>query len=118
MRKAMLLIRLITGVVFTIHGFQKVLSGFQMPIDMVTDIGLPGFLGYPLALGELLGGIALVIGFLVNYAALGLTLIMLGALVFVHIPQGYFQSELPLLLLITNISIMLSYSWKKHFQPY
>ncbi|HHU6749820.1 TPA: DoxX family protein [Staphylococcus pseudintermedius] len=118
MRIAMMLIRLAIGVIFTVHGFQKVLSGFKMPIDMVTDIGFPAFFGVILALGELLGGIALIIGFLVNYAALGLALNMIGALVFVHFSQGYFESEFPLLLLITTISIVLTYSWKKVFQPY
>ncbi|MCE5039446.1 MULTISPECIES: DoxX family protein [Staphylococcus] len=118
MRLGMLLIRLMVGIIFTAHGAQKVLSGFKMPIDMVTDIGFPAFLGIILALGELLGGIALIIGFLSNYAALGLVLIMLGALIFVHFPQGYFESEFPLILLVANIAIMISYNWKKIFEPY
>lgn len=106
------------GIIFTAHGIQKVASGFSMPIELVTGLGFPAFIGIILALGELLGGIALIVGFLTNYAALCIAIIMVGALVFVHLSQGFFNSEFPLLLLVASISIMLSYDWKKIFEPY
>lgn len=45
MRIGLLLIRLMLGITFTIHGSQKVFGGFKEPMAMMSDLGFPAFLG-------------------------------------------------------------------------
>ncbi|MCG7339497.1 DoxX family protein [Staphylococcus sp. ACRSN] len=118
MRTGMLLIRLMLGLTFIIHGSQKVFSGFGEPMHMMQSLGMPAFLGILLALFEFIGGILMILGILTNYIALGFIIIMLGALFTVHLSQGYMASEFVITLLIMNIAIALSYNWKKTIQFY
>lgn len=87
------ILRIVTGVIFVAHGAQKV---FLLGLDGVTagfaQAGIPmaGVVGPLVALTELAGGAALLIGFLTRFASLGLSLVMLGALFFVHLAAGFF----------------------------
>lgn len=118
MRIGLLLIRLMLGITFIIHGSQKVFSGFQQPIEMMSNLGFPAFFGILLGLFEFIGGILMVIGLFSNYIAAGFIVIMLGALFTVHLSQGYMASELVILLLVMSISVMISYDWKKILEFY
>lgn len=94
-----LFLRLALGVVFFAHGAQKLLGWFG-------GYGWSGTMGYltqtvhlapPIAglviLLEFFAGIALIIGFLTKPAALGIALVMLGAAVTVHLPNGFFLDK-------------------------
>lgn len=94
-----LFLRLALGVVFFAHGAQKLLGWFG-------GYGWSGTMGYltqtvhlapPIAglviLLEFFAGIALIIGFLTRPAALGIALVMLGAAVTVHLPNGFFLDK-------------------------
>jgi putative oxidoreductase len=94
--KSLFIVRVVLGVIFFAHGAQKVFGWFGGP-------GLRGVIGYfrqslgipaPLtvlaALTELLGGVAMIVGFLVRPAAVGLVLVMLVAIAKVHRPNGFF----------------------------
>ncbi len=75
-----LALRLAVGAIFLVHGLKKwgmwkKQAGGQMPGGMLALMRL-------LSLAEPLGGLALLVGFLTQLAALGLGLIMLGALWF------------------------------------
>lgn len=118
MRIGLLLIRLMLGVTFTIHGSQKVFSGFKEPMEMMAGLGFPAFLGILLGLFEFIGGIFIIIGLLSNYVAAGFIVIMLGALFTVHLSQGYMASELVIILLVMSIAVMISYNWKKLLELY
>ncbi|MEB8101013.1 DoxX family protein [Staphylococcus xylosus] len=118
MKIGILLIRLMLGLTFVIHGSQKVFGGFVEPIQMMQGLGLPAFIGVLLGLFEFIGGILMILGILSNYIAIGFIVIMLGALFTVHLSKGYMASEFVITLLIMNIAIILSYSWKKLFQFY
>ena len=69
MRIGLLLIRLMLGITFTIHGAQKVFGGFKEPMAMISDLGFPAFFGVILGLFEFIGGILMIIGLFANYIA-------------------------------------------------
>lgn len=77
------------GVVMISHAFLKILV-FTIPgtVAFFASVGFPGALAYPVIAAELLGGIALLVGFQTRLAALGLVPVLLGA-TFVHIPNGW-----------------------------
>ena len=110
---ALALVRIITGIVFIAHGYQKLfvrgLSGVQQsfaqmgaPMPMVTA---------PLVtLLEFFGGIGLVIGLLTRLIGLGLAIDMLGAVMLVHLANGFFLPsgyEFALLLMILSLALFI-----------
>ncbi len=77
---AALILRVSLGVMVLAHGAMKVFL-FTLPgtAQYFESIGLPGFLAYPVALGELFGGIALIVGFQTRAVAVLLIPILIGA---------------------------------------
>lgn len=107
-------LRIGAGLVFMAHGGQKL---FVFGIDGVTagftQMGIPlAAVSAPLvALVELLGGLALVVGLLTRLAAVGLAVTMLGAILFVHLAAGFFLpngSEFALTLLAAAVALALT----------
>lgn len=90
---AALLLRLTLGVAFIAHALLKVLVfGMAGTVQFFQMVGYPGFLAYPVVLAELLGGVALVIGFQVRAVSLALIPIMIGAFL-THLPNGWVFSN-------------------------
>lgn len=92
-----LVARLALGIVILPHGLQKLLgmfggAGFTATIDYFVSSGLPAFLAVLIIIGEALGSLGLILGFLSRVAALGITIIMLGAILTVHIKFGFFMN--------------------------
>lgn len=83
------LLRLSLGVVFIAHGLLKVLV-FTVPgtVQYFESLGLPGFLAYLVIGGELLGGFALIAGYLTRWAAAGLAVVGFGS-VLGHAANGW-----------------------------
>lgn len=57
------------------------------------SIGLPGFLAYVTILVELLGGLALIVGFKTRLVSMVLIPVLLGAAIFGHAGNGFFFSN-------------------------
>jgi putative oxidoreductase len=93
---ALVLLRVVLGVVFIAHGGQKL---FQFGIAGTTaafaDMGvvLPAMTAPVVAFVEFFGGIALVIGLFARVAAAGVAVVMLGAILMVHLPAGFFLPD-------------------------
>jgi putative oxidoreductase len=108
------IIRIFTGLVFAMHGWQKVfVYGFPGVTDAFTKMGVPvpGMAGPFVALVELLGGLALIIGLLTRLAALGLMFDMLGAILLVHLAGGFFLPagyEFAMVLFATCLGLVLA----------
>jgi putative oxidoreductase len=106
------LLRMITGVILTAHGWEK-LVGYREWHDTVVSLGLPlPDVMAPLAIaGELAGGIGLVLGLLTRVAGLGAAITMAVAIATVHISHGLFARdngfEFPLLLLASSLFFVL-----------
>ena len=109
----LLVLRVILGIVFVVHGHQKLFGmGFAGVQGAFAHMGapLPQVTGPLIALLEFFGGIALIVGFLTRLVSLGLAADMLGAIVLVHLakgltgPGGY---ELVLMLMGASLALLL-----------
>lgn len=84
-----LALRVALGLMFIAHAYLKIAiftpAGFA---GFLGKVGLPDFLAWPIILAELLGGLAILVGFYGRYVSLLLLPILLGAL-FVHAPNGW-----------------------------
>ncbi|NHD18841.1 MULTISPECIES: DoxX family protein [unclassified Actinopolyspora] len=92
---ALLLARLVAGIVFIAHGMQKFVQwGISGTADSFAGMGIPApqLSAWVAALIETVGGIALLLGIALPVAGVLLALNMLGALVLVHLDQGFFSS--------------------------
>jgi putative oxidoreductase len=89
---ALLIVRIIVGVIFAAHGAQKIFGAFGGP-GLEDFVGMMGPIGYPVAVGEFFGGLGLIFGLLTRFSAASLIVIMLGAIVHVHGKNGFFLSN-------------------------
>jgi putative oxidoreductase len=92
---ALLVLRLVVGVIFFAHGGQKMWGWFDGPglENMVKFMGVP--LGYLVSIGEFFGGIGLIFGFLSRFSAASIIVIMVGAIVQFHGRNGFFLGSGP-----------------------
>ncbi len=108
---ALLLIRLVCGYAFILHGWEKI----QNPMGwMGPDSPIPSVFQALAAISEFVGGIALILGFVTRLASLGLLITMLVA-VYVHAaqmgdpfvnPKGAGSYELPAVYLCIMVLLL------------
>jgi putative oxidoreductase len=100
MELSLLALRLVVGLTFAGHGAQKLFGilggpGIQRTASGFQQMGLrPGRLN-AIAAGstELVGGLLLALGLLSPLAAAGLIAVMTAAVLTVHLPNGYWNTE-------------------------
>ena len=87
------LLRVTLGVAAISHGLLKVFV-FTLPgtVAFFESLGLPGFLAYITALVEIVGGLALVVGFQTRLVSLAMIPILLGAF-WAHSGNGWVFSN-------------------------
>jgi putative oxidoreductase len=91
---SLLLVRIIAGVIFAMHGSQLLFGAFGGPgLNKAVQMFGVGWLGYLVVIGQFGGGLGLIFGFLSRFSAAALIVIMIGAIVRVHWPNGFFLSN-------------------------
>ena len=110
----LLVVRLVLGTIFIAHGGQKIFTmGFDGVAGGFAQMGVPmaEVMGPFVALLEFFGGFAIIAGVLTRLVSLGLASNMVGAMVLVHAPNGFFNPggiEFPLSLLGSAILLVIT----------
>jgi putative oxidoreductase len=88
---AALLLRVTLGGAFLAHAALKLFVFTPAgTAKFFASVGVPGELAYLTIAAEIIGGVALIVGFRTRIVALALTPILLGAIVLVHGSAGFF----------------------------
>jgi putative oxidoreductase len=115
---AILLLRLILGLIFLFHGIAKFAMWKMQPSEQLS-LGMLQLMRF-LSIVEPLGAIAVIVGFLTQLAALGLALLMLGAiymkrsiwkLKFFEMQATGWEFDLVLFTLATTLILLGPGSW-------
>ncbi|GAA0254455.1 DoxX family protein [Haladaptatus pallidirubidus] len=109
-----LLIRLAVGSIMLIHGIGKLFSIGPATMPMTQFTGFLAGLGIPapsvvawiVALVELVGGLCILVGFLTRFAAFAVAINMLAATLLVHLPEGFSDSELTIVLCLASFALV------------
>ena len=91
-----LVLRLIVGYGFIVHGYAKLARGPDTFAVVLHTLGvpLPLLLSWLTVLIELGGGIAILIGAFVPIVSLPMAVVLLTALFTIHLPYGFFSVKL------------------------
>ena len=109
-----LILRLVLGATFFIHGLVKFQGGIENIVGWFDSIGLPGVLAYGVAVVEMVGGLALILGLGSRIVSSLFVVLMLGATVKVKLAGGFLGNgqgagwELDLALLVIALFIAIN----------
>ena len=108
---APLLLRVVLGLVFIVHGYPKLFGGFGQTVGFFESISIrpAKFWVFVVGIVEFFGGIALILGFATQLAALLIAINMLVAIYKVKFKQGFSGGyEFDLTLLVIALSLILT----------
>ncbi len=93
----MLIVRVFLGLVMFPHGAQKLLGwfgggGFGPTLQGMTSMGLPAAIVLLVMIAEFFGSLGLITGFLGRVSAFGIFCVMVGAILTVHLHNGFFMN--------------------------
>lgn len=84
-----LVLRLVLGISFLLHGIAKFQGGIANTAGWFDSIGIPGVIAYAVAVIEVAGGIALIVGLGTRVVSIILGILMLGAIFTAKLPAGF-----------------------------
>ena len=94
---SLMILRVVLGIIFAYHGYLKLFvpGGFKGTVDFFTLVGIyvPRFSALFVSLLEFVGGLLLIIGFLVRLVSVLLVFEMFVAFFAVHMRNGFVVSK-------------------------
>jgi len=105
----LLVLRVSLGLIFFLHGWMNIVGGRESFIrEMLTMVGwtLPNIVLWLIAIVELLGGAALILGVFTQWASLVLVVEMVIVVVLFHARQGFLIVAIP--------NVPLAYGFEYH----
>jgi putative oxidoreductase len=112
--RALLLVRIALGIVFVMHGAQKLfVFGHAGTTALMSQVGVPvpGVSAVLITATELGGGLALLLGAFTRVASALIAFAMLVAILTVHLPNGFFLPtgyEYALTNLLVSLSLTMA----------
>ncbi|MFC7364301.1 MULTISPECIES: DoxX family protein [Bhargavaea] len=111
---AKVILRVILGFTFFIHGLVKFQGGIANTAGYFDSLGIPGFMAYVVATIELLGGLAMILGIGTKIVGILFAIIMVGAIFTAKLSLGFLGDgqmagyELDLILLAASLYFVLA----------
>ncbi|MGW0036918.1 DoxX family protein [Gordonia sp. NPDC003376] len=108
---ALLVSRVILGIIFISHGWQKLHNGIDATAAFFSSVGVPAptFSAYYATWVELIGGILLILGVALPLVSTLLIIDMIGAIATVHWDAGFWDAdggyEFPLALIAGLVAV-------------
>ena len=108
------ILRLVLGATFLIHGAAKFQGGIENTVGFFESLGLPGFSAYIVALIELVGGLAMLLGVGTRVVSVLFAIVLAVAVVKVKLAGGFLGNgqmagfELDLALLAISIFLAIT----------
>ena len=108
---SLLLIRIMLGVIFMVHGFSKLKDPISWEKFMAT-FGLPKIMANAIALIEFLGGLFILLGVFTKISSIAMIIFMLFAIFLVHKDKGFLAQkggyEYQLLIIVCCVVVALN----------
>ncbi len=109
----LLILRLTLGTLLLLHGIAKLIHGIGPIKGMLSNAGMPAFLGYGVYLGEVVFPLLIIVGYRTRLAAIGIALNMVIAIYLAHTADifhlnsaGGWRIELEALYLISALALV------------
>ncbi|MEK3779840.1 DoxX family protein [Paenibacillus sp. FSL R5-0810] len=104
-----LIIRVVLGIIFLAHGLDKFGSGISNIEGFFESLGIPAFMASVVAIIEIVGGTALILGFATRIASVVLGIVLIVAIVQAKLGMGFLNGyELDVALLSMAAHLALS----------
>lgn len=89
---SLLLIRIMLGIIFMVHGYNK-LKDLKSWGNYMSTIGIPKMASDAIALFEFIGGLLICLGIFAKFSALGMIIFMISAIWLVHRNKGFLAEK-------------------------
>lgn len=106
------LLRFVLAFLMLFHGFSKIMGGAGHIAGMLQEMGIPGFIGYGVILGEVVAPLLILTGYKSRLGGLVMAFTMLFAILAVHAgnilsldDHGAWIVELPMLYLVGGLAV-------------
>ncbi|WP_427052175.1 DoxX family protein [Paenibacillus sp. TC-CSREp1] len=102
-------LRIMIGLIFVLHGWSKFEGGISGTVGFFESIGIPGFMASVVAIIELAGGAAVILGLGTRIFAALFIAVMVGALFTAKAGQPFLNgTELDYMLMAGSLTLLLT----------